>query len=570
VKIGYPRQGGGPRALTALAGVLAASAFACSAAGAQLPEPPTLDPASLPTDPVEAAVNEPLPEPAESVVENSPVAPVREQVQQLVGGATQGQDPGGASPGASEQAPSAAASGSAGSNGSQPAGGGSVTPSEGGASVQGPVSGGAARRAGSAPTRTGGDPAPAGRRGSRAASRADRRDRAAPPAARRRATENHPRDGRVTETLRRIVAVVPDEVWIALAVLGALALALGARTLVERRRVRALAREREQLLRDVGLLERALLPEVPDRLGGLACSVSYRPADGPAAGGDFNDAFELPDGRAAVLVGDVSGHGREALERTNSMRSRLHDCLDAGMSPQAALESAGRAAAADRSGGFTTVVVAVHDPDAGTLTYAAAGHPPPIIVGPDSYEPITAASAPPLGLGIRTGQRQTTVPLTRGSTACLFTDGLFEARADGEQLGLERLDEIVAKLGPDERADALIERVIAEADETPDDMTACLLRAVEDSGPVAGRLELLELEADELEHGAAERLLEACGVPAGARAAAVEGMRATAGRAGRARLEVTIGDSTASVSVTASTGEELLAAAPAPARQLAG
>jgi hypothetical protein len=359
VKIGYPRQGGGPRALAALAGMLAVSALACPTAAAQLPELPAVDPAALPTEPVETLVQEPLPEPVESVVENSPVAPVREEVRKLVG-SVPGTDPGSEDPGGGGDQPSSASTGGSAGSGSgsgatQPAGTASPAQGRGGSSVRGPVSGGEASSATPAPR---GEPrARRARRDSPAARRRAAETDAGPAALGPRAAETDAGGGRVKETIRRIIAVVPDAVWIALAVLLVLALALGVRTLVERRRVRALARERERLLREVGLLERALLPEVPERLGALSASVAYRPADGPAAGGDFYDVFELPAGGVAVLVGDVSGHGRDALERTNSMRTVLRACLEAGMSPRAALESAGRGPAGDQNGGFTTVVI---------------------------------------------------------------------------------------------------------------------------------------------------------------------------------------------------------------------
>ena len=145
-------------------------------------------------------------------------------------------------------------------------------------------------------------------------------------------------------------------------VLLALAAALGVRAFVERRRARDLERDRQRLMRDVGALERALLPAVPETLGALAISVAHRASEGPAAGGDFYDAFELGGGRVAVLVGDVSGHGPDALERTNSLRAALHACLQAGLTPRAALESVGRSAGSGSSGQFVTAVVAVHDP----------------------------------------------------------------------------------------------------------------------------------------------------------------------------------------------------------------
>jgi hypothetical protein len=354
--------------------------------------------------------------------------------------------------------------------------------------------------------------------------------------------------------------VVPTVVWLALGVLLLAAIALGARTFVERRRARVLEAEREQLLREVGLLERALLPEVPAQLGALATSVAYRPCEGPAAGGDFYDAFELPGGRAAVLVGDVAGHGQEALERTNSIRAGLHACLEAGMSPSAALASIGQRAAGS-SERLTTVVVAVHDPAAGTLTYSAAGHPPPILTGPSAHEPLTVASSPPIGVGVRTGLRETSVPLPSGSVACLFTDGLLEARVGDALYGRERLTAMVAELGPDEDAGALLEFVIATADEAPDDMAVFLIRPVSGAEVFAPRVETVELDADDLDLGLGKRFLKACELPAEEAAIALEQARAAAASAVGALIEVTIDESGVRARVSAAN----TAAAPAAA-----
>lgn len=124
------------------------------------------------------------------------------------------------------------------------------------------------------------------------------------------------------KAIRDIVGRVPLWVKFVVAVLGALALVLGAAYSLSRTRARRLRRQREALLEDVGLLQTALLPRLPDRVGGLPVSVAYRPAAGLAAGGDFYDAFELDDDRIAFIVGDVSGHGREALSRTTLCTTR--------------------------------------------------------------------------------------------------------------------------------------------------------------------------------------------------------------------------------------------------------
>src|SRR5919109_1877746 len=235
---------------------------------------------------------------------------------------------------------------------------------------------------------------------------------------------------------------------------------LGLGYLLAALRARRLARQRRELLQEVGLLQTALLPPVPDKVGSLFTSVAYRPADGPGAGGDFYDVLPLTGGRVGFILGDVSGHGRGALARTAFMRYTLRAYLEAGLEPRVALQVAGRVIDENLGGDFATVLLAVHNPETGSLTYATAGHPAPIVIGPQPHDPVTAGSSPPIGVGVPTGLRQTTVPLVPGSVACLFTDGLMEARAAGGILGRDRLEQIVLELGHGARAGALVERVL--------------------------------------------------------------------------------------------------------------
>jgi serine phosphatase RsbU (regulator of sigma subunit) len=107
------------------------------------------------------------------------------------------------------------------------------------------------------------------------------------------------------------------------------------------RRARRLEDQRATLLRDVDVMQAALVPEVPASLGGLAVSVAYRPAEGPAAGGDFYDLFIPAPGKVAIILGDVAGHGHEALIQAALTRYTLRAYIQAGLEPRAALALAG-------------------------------------------------------------------------------------------------------------------------------------------------------------------------------------------------------------------------------------
>jgi Stage II sporulation protein E (SpoIIE) len=369
----------------------------------------------------------------------------------------------------------------------------------------------------------------------------------------------------IVTTITRIVGVVPTLLWVLIAALAALALGLAVRTRLAALRARRLERQRGELLADVGLLQAALLPAPPDRLGPVGTSVAYRPADGPGAGGDFYDVFALEDGRLGVIVGDVSGHGRPALPHTALVRFTLRAYLEAGLEPRAAVQTAGEVLAHQLGGSFATVVVAVYHPRERTLTYACAGHPPPIVLGatppdgssapagpprplgpsgsPGSSRPlpaVTAGAAPPIGAGMRTGTRQTVVALPGSAQLCFYTDGVTEARVSGGGLfGSDRLADALAELGPQATATELLDRVAAETAARPDDMAACLLSiAGESAAAPAVLVEEAERDRDAATGERTERFLSACGVNDEQVAELVRAAQALAARAGSALVEV--------------------------------
>jgi stage II sporulation SpoE-like protein len=367
--------------------------------------------------------------------------------------------------------------------------------------------------AGRAGTTAAARPARRARTRSRAAVTAPRHKTARKPAAHRQRPHRQSDQGNaVARTVREFVEVVPDSIRAALTALACLSAVLGGGYLLSLVRARRLDRQRGELLQEVGLLQGALLPPVPDTLGAVRSSVAYRPADGPAAGGDFYDALELPGGRAGFILGDVSGHGREALGRTAFARYTLRAFLEAGLEPRAALQVGARVMGEHLGGEFVTVLLAVHDPVSGSLTWASAGHPAPIVLGPERFDPVTLASSPPIGMGLESGFRQTTVPFPAGTIACMFTDGLIEARTDGDFLGRQGLEKILAELGEGATAVALIELVAARSRTASDDMAACLLTPAGRPAPGAVRREEIVVGPEDLESGLAARFLDACGV----------------------------------------------------------
>ncbi len=331
---------------------------------------------------------------------------------------------------------------------------------------------------------------------------------------------------------------VPDWSKPIIFILLVLCLLLGIRSWVSARRARRLESQRRELAADLASMQAALVPEIPAHLGPVAVSVGYRPADGPGAGGDFYDAFPVDGGRVAIIVGDVSGHGRAALTRATHMRYTLRAYVETGLDPRSALKLAGRVLATDEDDLFATVVIGAYDARAATLTYATAGHPDPVILGSSLHEPLTGFASPALGWGASTGRRQTTVPFSDHARACFFSDGVTEVRTQHGLLGRERLARIFTQAGSGASAPALLQTVRNEARTIRDDMAACVLEATAGTAVSEHVVEELELELGQLKTGQGDRFLSACGVSPAQAAVTLARAGQIAGELGAALLRV--------------------------------
>ena len=355
----------------------------------------------------------------------------------------------------------------------------------------------------------------------------------------------------VVRTIEHIVGVVPLAVWIALGSLVILSLLLLAGSWLYAARARRIERQRRVLVDDVSALQAALLPSVPERIGTVRTSVAYHPADGPAAGGDFYDVFTRRDGRLAVIIGDISGHGRAALRQTALVRYTLRAYLDAGMTPRLALRTGATVLDDHLEGALVTAAVALYDPGERVLTYSCAGHAPPLVIGSEPLEPVLECSSPPIGTGSTTGLRETSVVVPGHARVCLFTDGVVESRADGELLGLERLAEVLGELGEAANAQTLLARVASISDRSDDDMSACLLEMAGPALDPAVRGEELELDGADLAAERVSRFLLAHGVGAAGAAEALEHAAAMVAREGTAVMRLRLDGPSPQVDIAA-------------------
>ncbi len=178
-------------------------------------------------------------------------------------------------------------------------------------------------------------------------------------------------------------------------------------------------------------LQRALLPGTLPEIPGLRVHATYAPASPDAEiGGDWYDAFRLPDGRLAIVIGDVVGHGVDAAVVMGQVR---HSIRAAALEHRAPAEVLGavsdvlRLSYADEA--MTTAVFGILDPIALTLTYATAAHPAPI-VAVDGRAHALATGGLPLGFLEAQPAPTWTVDLAPGSLVVLYTDGLVELTRD--------------------------------------------------------------------------------------------------------------------------------------------
>jgi hypothetical protein len=180
-----------------------------------------------------------------------------------------------------------------------------------------------------------------------------------------------------------------------------------------------------------------------------------------------------------------------------------------------------------------------------------------MLLGLSGDDPVTACSSPPVGWGLPTGRRQTTVSLPVGTEACFFSDGLIEARREGQLLGRERLREILTVLGSGAVAEELLAEVRAAAQGAPDDMVACVLSPQVSGGKERVHVEELEVDASMLGRAGVRRFLRDCAIPADVIAATLRAAADAAGNAGTAllRVDLAAGEPTVTVSRTGSAAQ---------------
>lgn len=228
-------------------------------------------------------------------------------------------------------------------------------------------------------------------------------------------------------------------------------------------------------------LQRALLPERLPQDDRLAFDAAYLPgAEEAIVGGDWYDAFRLPDGRIAFSIGDVAGHGLRAAIVMGEVRQAFRAAALNPNSPSLVLERANTIVNMRANPVMVTATFGIVDPRDATVTYASAGHPAPVLALPGGTVQLLPKDGVPLGIVDAIEASDWTFTIAPGALFAVYTDGLIEYAhdvIDGERKLLEAVRAGVAHRDP-EPAGALLNRVFA-AQENTDDAAALTVAAAD-------------------------------------------------------------------------------------------
>ena len=211
------------------------------------------------------------------------------------------------------------------------------------------------------------------------------------------------------------------------------------------------------------LIQRGLLPTTTPQLAGLSLASSWQPANG--VGGDCFDMLTFGAGAMGVYIADVAGKGVPAALLMSNLQAAVRAFAQEGAAPGSVATSVNRLLCRNMaSGRFVTFCYARIDVAAGKLTYANAGHNPPLLVRADATIEKLAPGGTVLGVFVESTYEQGDFPLRPNDRLIFYTDGITEGRnPDGDEFGEDRL-----------AASALQHRALGA-----DDMLAAMLRDVE-------------------------------------------------------------------------------------------
>ncbi|NMH78236.1 SpoIIE family protein phosphatase [Pseudonocardia xinjiangensis] len=218
-------------------------------------------------------------------------------------------------------------------------------------------------------------------------------------------------------------------------------------------------------------LQRSLLPAVPEVEGVRVAARYLVGVDGNQVGGDWYDVLNLPGGALGLAVGDVVGHDLRAAAAMGQLRGVVRSYAWDGGSPGSVLDRCDQLVQGLEMAAMATAVYARFEPvDGGSdrlLRYANAGHPAPLLLGPDGkLVRLDEHSSPMIG-AVRSfgrpegpGRTEATLRCPPGSILLLYTDGLTDVAGEDADERTELLERTVAAMPPGSDPEAVVEQVL--------------------------------------------------------------------------------------------------------------
>jgi serine phosphatase RsbU (regulator of sigma subunit) len=230
-------------------------------------------------------------------------------------------------------------------------------------------------------------------------------------------------------------------------------------------------------------MQRSLLPRAQPDVAGLHMGEVYESSARVDVGGDVYDFMTLDDGRLAVVLGDVTGHGVEATADMAMAKFVFRSLAREHPEPGDFLAAANDVIVDEIAPGkFITMAYLAVDGVRGSVACASAGHPPPRLVLPDGSVRGLEASGLVLGIDADQEYEEVRAEFPVGAVLVVYTDGVTEARREGDLYGVERLDALLAErrdLPPRELAAAVTEDCRSWAGgELGDDVAVVVIRRV--------------------------------------------------------------------------------------------
>jgi serine phosphatase RsbU (regulator of sigma subunit) len=230
-------------------------------------------------------------------------------------------------------------------------------------------------------------------------------------------------------------------------------------------------------------LQRAILPlhDEPFDLPGLRAMVRYLPASADSrVGGDWYITAELPSGQVLLAIGDVAGHGLAAAAGMARLRGALAGLSVTGAPPQQLVGWLNDLALHVGAEHTASVVAGYFDPASRMLTWAQAGHPPPVLIRGPWARALPQPEGILLGAG-RHGYAAATVQLQPGDLLLMYSDGLLERRDRSIDEGLETLLQAVRQMSDPELAIAAALNALGTTD-SEDDTCLVALQVLDPDG----------------------------------------------------------------------------------------